>query len=113
MNRLQKADADSFHRELRFPCPLNKDLGKNICDKNMQLLESGDFTSMSYQDRVVWLREDMTKEFYLTLVPEIDWDDTQAVPQRYLNPQAFETSLRVLSLTTRICETTHRTSRIR
>lgn len=86
--------------------------GKSLPDNHIQLLESKEFTSMKYQDRVVWLKEEMNKEMFVELSHEIRWEDTAAVPQRYLNPAAYRTFLSLISITTRVCEFFHRISEV-
>lgn len=86
--------------------------GKSLPDSHTQILEAREFTSMKYQDRVVWLKEEMDKTIFAELSGVIGWDDTGAVPQRYLNPQSFTAYLSLLAITTRICQFLQRLSSV-
>lgn len=84
----------------------SKDIG--LSDSQTEFLEASLFTSMRYQNKTVWLRENVTRDMFIEVVSkEIPWDESQSVPARYLNPYSFKALLSTLSLTTRVCETLH------
>jgi hypothetical protein len=96
-------------RTQNFGFVVSKEIG--LTEAQTAFLEASMFTSMRYQNKTVWLREGMTKDMFVEVVgKEIAWEDTGAVPARYLNPQSFRALLSTLSLTSRICETFHKLS---
>lgn len=82
--------------------------GVSVPETIIQNLEEAGFQSMQYQGRLVWLKEEGTKQDYINISDVENVEDTSPVPARYMNPSAFQSYLTLLSLTTRISQLFHR-----
>nr|WKR37719.1 hypothetical protein [Leptosphaeria biglobosa ambi-like virus 1] len=82
--------------------------GAQLSEVVTQGLEEDGFQSMQFMGRLVWLKENGTKEDYLKISSLGKVDSSGGVPARFMNPDSFKSYLTLLSLATRISQTMHR-----
>lgn len=81
--------------------------GASVSETVTQSLENNGFQSMSYQGRLIWLKEEGTKDDYMTIAEMEKVESSAPVPARFMNPDSFQSYLTLMSITTQISKLFH------
>lgn len=84
--------------------------GVSISETVTQTLEENGFQSMQYMGRLIWLKENATRDDFVSAQALEKVESSSGVPSRFMNPDSFQAYLTLLSLATRISQTFHRLS---